>query len=366
MPPLNAKNDREPSPEPVADHSRARAWSMSSLQFFKLALIVVAATLTPVLIWYLSGVILIAVGAVILATLLRLGAEPLKRWLSLPETLALVLSCLVVLLVVGGTGYLFGTRIGGELHDVIRRAFSATTTLETLMQGSPFGKFILDHLQGDNVSLTRVLSGVLVISSAFLEALIIVVISGIYLAAQPRLYRTGLIWLFPPRAHGRAAEFVDGIGEALRLWLIGQLIEMVLIGLLCTVVVWLIGVPSPLALGLIAFVGEFIPYLGPILAAIPAILVALTKSPDTALWTLLAYLIIHQIEGQIIAPMIQRRMVFIPPAVMLLGIVALTYLFGSVAIIFAAPIVVIIFAAVNLLYVHDTLGENTELTRSLR
>src|SRR5262249_15115224 len=139
-----------------------------------------------------------------------------------------------------------------------------------------------------------------------------------------------------------------------------------LIGALSTFAVWIIGVPSPFALGLIAGIGEFIPYLGPLLAAVPAILVAITKSPEAALWTAVAYLFIHQLEGNLIAPLIQRQMVLIPPAVMLLGIVCITYLFGMVAIIFAAPIVVVIFAAVNLLYVHDTLGEETALTNKLQ
>jgi predicted PurR-regulated permease PerM len=197
------------------------------------------------------------------------------------------------------------------------------------------------------------------------EGVIIMVISGGYLAAQPGLYRRGLIWLFPPSKHARAAEIFDGIGEALRLWLIGQLVEMVLIGALSTFAVWLIGVPSPLALGVIAAVGEFIPYVGPLLAGIPAILVAITISTEAALWTLFAYLVIHQIEGQIVAPLIQRHMVAIPPAVMLLGIAAITYLFGLLAIIFAAPIAVVVFAAVNLIYVRDTLGEKTSLTRKL-
>ena len=104
---------------------------------------------------------------------------------------------------------------------------------------------------------------------------------------------------------------IDGTGEALRLWLLGQLIEMVVIGALSMLAVWMIGVPSPLALGLIAGIGEFIPYVGPLLAAIPALLVALTKSPEATLWTAVAYLIIHQIEGNIVAPLIQRRMVSI-------------------------------------------------------
>jgi len=335
------------------------------IETLKLALLVVAVAIIPLLVWYLFDVILIIFGAIILAMLLRLGAQPFMRWLSIPEALALLVSGLVVLFVIGGTGYLFGTRITAEFQDVVQRAASATANIQSNLRGSEFGNFILQHFSGDSFSVTGILSGVLRVSTSFFEALIIMVISGIYLAAQPRLYRKGLIWLFPPAKHARAAEIIDGIGEALRLWLLGQLIQMFLIGALVTFAVWIIGVPSSLALGLIAGIGEFIPYLGPILAAIPAILVALTKSPELTLWTLVAYLIIHQIEGQVIAPLVQHRMVSIPPAVMLLGIAALTYLFGTVAIIFAAPIAVVIFAAVNLLYVRDTLHERTELIRKL-
>lgn len=338
----------------------------SYAETLKLALLVVAVAIVPVLIWYLFGVILMVFGAVILAMLLRLGAQPLIRWLRLPVPLALVISGLLILLVIGSVGYLFGTHISDEFRDVVQRATSASANIKSSLQGSEFGNFLLKRVSSVDLSVTSLASDFLRVSTSFLEALIIMVISGIYLAAQPQLYRRGLIWLFPPSRHARVAEIIDGIGEGLRLWLLGQLIQMVLIGALVTVAVWIIGVPSPLALGLIAGVGEFIPYLGPILAAIPAVLVALTKSPETALWALLAYLIIHQIEGQIIAPLVQRRMVSIPPAVMLLGIAALTYLFGTVAIVFAAPIAVVIFTAINLIYVRDTLGEKTELIRKLR
>lgn len=335
------------------------------LDFFKRTLIVVAVAVVPILIWYLFGVVLVTFGAIILAMLLRLGAQPFMR-IKVPEPIALLLSGLLILAVIGGTGYLFGSRISDELQDVVQRASSASASIRASLEGSEFGNFLLSHIAATNLSLPDVLSGFLRMSTNFLEAVIIMVISGVYLAVQPTLYRRGLIWLFPPANHGRVAQIIDGIGEALRLWLLGQLIEMVLIGVLAALAVWIIGVPSPLALGLIAGIGQFIPYLGAIVAAIPAILVALSKSPEAALWTLLAYLVIHQVEGQIVSPLIQRHMVAIPPAVMLLGIVAITYLFGTIAIIFAAPIAVVIYAAVNLIYIRDMLGEKTALTRKLR
>lgn len=139
----------------------------------------------------------------------------------------------------------------------MQRVTSASSTIEAQLRTSQFGNFLLNHVSGTSFSMTVVLSGVLKLGSNFLEAIIIMVISGIYIAAQPRLYRDGLIWMFPPRAHARTAETVDGIGEALRLWLLGQLIERVVIGALSIFAVWIIGVPSPLALGLIAGIGEF-------------------------------------------------------------------------------------------------------------
>jgi predicted PurR-regulated permease PerM len=144
-------------------------------------------------------------------------------------------------------------------------------------------------------------------------------------------------------------------------WLIRQLIEMLVIGIVSAFAVWQIGLQSPVALGVIAGMAEFIPYVGPIIASVPAVLVAATNGLDAVLWTVFAYLLIHQLEGEVLAPLIQRRMVYIPPAVMLLGIVTISSAFGVSAIIFAAPIVVILFVAINKLYLRETLGEPVSL-----
>jgi predicted PurR-regulated permease PerM len=184
---------------------------------FKRALIVVAVAAVPILIWYLSGVLLMTFGAIVLALLLRLGAEPFMRWLSLPQGLALLLSALVVLGAVAGAGFLFGTRIANELQDVIQRANSATAAIQNDLQGSDFGRLVLSHMSGVSFSITDVLSNVVKISATVLEGLVIMLISGIYLSAQPNLYRKGLISLFPQRAHRRAAKILDEIAASLRL-----------------------------------------------------------------------------------------------------------------------------------------------------
>ncbi len=91
----------------------------SYFEFFKRTLIVVAVIATPILIWYLFDVVLMAMGAIILAMLLWLGARPLTRWAGFPQSVALAVSGLLILAVIAGAVYLFGTRVLAEFHDVM-------------------------------------------------------------------------------------------------------------------------------------------------------------------------------------------------------------------------------------------------------
>jgi predicted PurR-regulated permease PerM len=334
---------------------------MSTAEFCGRAAIVIGVALVPLLIYFLFDVILMSIGATLIAILLQLVARPFIKWMNLPKSIALFVSGLIIAILVAGIIYLFGLRIGAELQDVLNRVNSAQTSIVGSLQKSDIGKMILSHMQAGNLSITDILTQVFKFSSNFIEGLVVTVISGMYLAAQPALYREGMIKLFPQRWRQEASETLHDVGAALELWLIGQLIQMLIIGLLSTLAVWLIGLPSPLALGLIAGGAEFVPYLGPIAAAIPALLVATTVSTPAVLWTLVAYILIHQTEGNLILPLIQRHMVFIPPAVILLGIVAISSLFGFIAILFAAPIAITLFVLVKKLYVRDSLGEQTPI-----
>jgi len=330
----------------------------STTQSSKQIFAVITIALALVLAWVLFDLVLITTGAVLIAILLRLGAEPLSDYLRLPRSLALFLSGLMIVSLLGGAAYLFGTEIEVGLQEVVQRAEEAQKSIVAALQMSDLGKTLLAHFNG-SVPLTEIVARIFGVSASFLGGLVVTVFAAIYFAAQPSLYRRGLSTLVPQGWREIANSTIDCVAETLRSWLIGQLIQMVLIGLLSTFAVWLVGLPSPFALGLIAGIAEFVPYLGPIVAAIPAILVAATVSLSAVLWTTFAYVIIHQAEGQLIAPLIQQRMVFIPPAVMLLSIVALVILFGPTSIFLAAPITVILFVVTTKAYVGGGLGELT-------
>lgn len=342
-------------------HAEQPAPRLSIAEFFKRTVIVFLVALAPVLVWFLFDVLLIMLGAILVAVLLRLIAEPWTRWCRLPESLALTLSALIVFGAIGSAVYLFGTQINAEMKDLLARVGAAAASIAATLQKSETGRILLAHMQSGGFSIPNIVGNVFAVSSSLLEAVVVAVIAGLYLAAQPRLYRRGLRNLFPLRWRVSADETIDDIGRGLRLWLLGELIQMALVGALSTLAVWLIGLPSPLALGVIAGVAEFVPYLGPIVAAVPALLVATTQDLHAVLWTAFAYLLIHQAEGNLVAPIITRHMVHIPPAVMLLAIVTILFVFGGVAVIFAAPIAVVVFVAVEKLYLRDCLGEPTRL-----
>ena len=144
--------------------------------------------------------------------------------------------------------------------------------------------------------------------------LVLVIVTGIYLAIRPAVYREGFIKLFPIEWHDRIGATLDDNNSALRLWLGAQLMAMAIVGVLVGLGVPLLGIPSPLALGLIFALSEFVPVVGPIIGAIPVLLVALGLSWELALWALALVIVIQLLESNIIIPVVAGHAVRLPPA----------------------------------------------------
>ena len=333
------------------------AKELSYRRFIAFAALAVGVALVPILIWQLGFILLLAYAAILVAILLHVASEPLQRWTPLPMWADLLIAAFIVLGLFALAGWVFGTQLSAEFSDVWARVHTGIVKLQQLLHESQFGQFLLSRLSNASISVTGVFGTFVSTTIVAIEAVIVILISAGYLAGHPDVYRAGLVRLFSPRYQAWANETLEDLGSALRYWLLGQLMQMVIIGLLSTLAVWLIGLPSPWALGLIAGVAEFVPYIGPILAAIPALLVALTQGQGNVIWTLIAYLAIYQVEGNLVVPLIQQRMIYIPPALMLLGIAAIGALAGIVGFVMAAPIVVAVFIVVQKVYVRDTLKE---------
>ena len=180
-----------------------------------------------------------------------------------------------------------------------------------------------------------------------LADLLVVLFAGIYLATQPSFYRSGIIKLIPPRRRKLADEAMVESERALRLWLKGQAIAMVIVGFLTGLGLWLLGVPSALTLGLLAGLLEFVPFVGPLIAAIPAILLSLIAGPETTLWVFILYLGVQQLEGNVLSPMIQQYVVDLPGVVLLFSLIGFGTMFGTIGVILAAPLAVVTLVLVK-------------------
>lgn len=336
-------------------------WQTSKdADFVRRVLIVLGLLALGWVLWRLTDVLLLVFGAVLVAVVLHAFAGLLARYLHVPERWSLAAATLLIVAILAGILVLFGAQMRGQLANVAERLPLALDSLtrdlgignvsEQLPQalGMDSGGAIMSRVAGIG---GKILGGVA-------DALL-VLIAGIYIAASPAIYRRGLVKLFPKGQHERVEGSLAAAGQALKLWLTAQLISMTAVGILTAAAMWLIGLPSPLALGFIAGLADFIPFVGPIIGAIPAVLLSFTVEGNAVLWTILAFVVIQQIEGNIIMPIAEKRMVAIPPALALFAILAGGVLFGTLGLIFGFPLAVVVYVLVKKLYVRETLGQPT-------
>ena len=199
---------------------------------------------------------------------------------------------------------------------MLRRAEETADSISLEISRSGLSDYLPKSFS-ENFSLSDLIGRSFTVSVEAVLGGLVAFFAGVFIASEPKLYSEGFTLLFAPRWRNRARETLGHVSTALRRWLLGQMIEMVTVGVMSGVAVWLIGLPSPFALGAISGLSEFIPYIGPILAIFPSVAVAATIGPYTMLWTILAYLAIHQLDGNMIMPLIQRQLVRVPPALML-------------------------------------------------
>lgn len=194
-------------------------------------------------------------------------------------------------------------------------------------------------------------------ASGLLTNALVIAFLGILFAFDPASYRESIVMLVKPSYRARVRAVMDEMGSVLRLWFVGQVARMILMTICVWIALSLVGLPSAFVLGLQGGLSNFIPYLGPILAAIPVALVATPLGIPMMLWALAVYTIIQSIEGYMIGPLINRQAVEIPAAWTLAAIVLLGRLFGILGIALAMPLVAIARVAVLRFYVEDYLGD---------
>jgi predicted PurR-regulated permease PerM len=332
--------------------------------FARRVLVVVVIVVFVLLAWRIINALLLAFIGVLFAVLWRGLASPISRHTSIPIEWALLIVALVLALLIGLFVWFAGPPINDQLSQLTKTLPSSIKQIEETLNRYVVGRYILDYIQQAQLPAGKggsVISGITGIASTLYEIvadILLVIVCAVYFSVNPDVYRRGILLLIPKNRVARVADVLDQTVHTLRYWLLGQVALMVFVGVLVTVGLWLVGIPLAFVLGLISGLLEFIPIIGPVAGAIPGVLIALTGGWVKAAYAIAVYLLVQQVENHVLVPLVQRAAVSVPPALVVVAVVAFGLLFGFLGVFVATPLTAVGLVWVEMFYVQDVLGRS--------
>lgn len=316
--------------------------------------------------WRALPILLAIFLGILFAVFLRGPTNRLAAHTRLNHGLSMALVCAVLLVVVLGGGWLLAPTVSEQAEQIAATIPQSIEQVRNWVQGTDWGA----RMMAEAPSLTEIgegigwqnIGGVFTSAAGAITHLFFVLFVGLYLAINPATYKRGIVRLVPINYRSRAEEVLDVVSHQLGWWLIGQMGSMLTVGVLSTIGLWLLGIPLALVLGLVSGLFSFVPILGPLAAFVPAGLVALLVSPMHVVYVAALYLGVQAIEGYFVTPMIQKKAVSLPPALVIITQILAGVLLGLIGVIVATPLVVMLMAIINMVYIEDVLGDETQFS----
>jgi predicted PurR-regulated permease PerM len=343
---------------------------METRTFIRRTCIVVAIALAGLaLAGLLGGLIyfwLLVFAGILLAVLLRVAVDGFARLTHLGPKWSFGIVLVLFFALIGGLGWVLVPMFTDQMEEFTGSLQQSIDALWKRLEQTSWGGLLVNQTESMEPSLEQSWQFGQWVGAFFSSALDVVVgilfilFVGIFLAANPELYKQGLLRLIPLGSRKRISELLEKLGTTLRWWLVGQLVSMVVLGTQIGLGLWLLGVPMALMLGLLSAVMTFIPYVGPVIATVPIVLIALTESPTLALYALLLCIAVQNIEGYAITPLIHQKAVHIPPALTIGAQLMMGLLVGPLGVVLATPLAAVGLVTVRRLYVEDVLGDSLQ------
>jgi len=327
---------------------------------FKATVIILATAGAAYLLWRLVDLLLLLFACTLTALILLTITNMIRRRIKMPFAVALTLTIFALTAVIVGAFWFFGAAMSAQFADLITRLPGAWDAVQARLHRSTVGELILTRAGDFAPSGQRIvglITSAVAIGGSIVSALAVVIIGGIYLAAQPGLYGGGTLKLIPAKARAKSAETFDAIAVSLRGWLKGQALGMAFVGVGTGVGLSIVGVPAAAAIGIVAGLAEFVPYAGSIVAGIPAVVLGFSQDTNTGLWTIAVLVVVQQLQGNLVMPLLQNRMVDLPPAITIFGIIAAGILLGPVGVLLATPLTIVVLVLVRRLYLGEDESE---------
>jgi len=336
--------------------------------FIQKILIVVLFALILIVLWQGAEIVLLVFAGLLLAIFLRSLSGFIKRYTPLSENWSLTVVLLAIVALVALGVWLLSDSMQRQFEELSEQLPVAFEQMRGQISKYPLGRRIVEQMPEPQQLIGRQSTNVFrritgLFSTAFdvVANIIIVLMTAVYFAFSPKLYNEGVVKLVPQNKDKRAREILATMESTLRSFLLGISGSMTINGVLTFLGLWFLGVPFAIPLGIIAGLMSFIPNIGPLIASAPAILIALSQSPAQALYVVILYLAVQNLDGFLISPLIQQRAVSVPPVLVIASQLLLAVLFGFLGLLLAVPIVAVVFVAVKMIYIEDILGRRVEV-----
>tara|TARA_R100001369_G_scaffold21881_1_gene39634 strand:- start:4753 stop:5886 length:1134 start_codon:yes stop_codon:yes gene_type:complete len=310
---------------------------------------------------------LLVFAGIFFAVLLNFASAWIVRKTPIKYGLALFLVLLVITVIFFLIVLLIGQSMAEQVKEMTETLPRSLQNLKEQISQTSLGQSLFNKLPTDLGDLfenrDEVMSRIVGSFSTTIGGLanfFIIIVTGIFLASSPGIYTKGFIRLFPLNFRPRLREVMDKTQKSLSLWMIAKLFSMIVVGIFTAIGLEILGMPMPYALAFIAALLSFIPNIGPYLALAPAVLIALMQGGNMFIYVLILYFAIQIVESYLITPMIEKKMVHLPPALTLFWMVLLGVLTGILGLILATPILAALIVIIKELYVKDFLEAKNE------
>lgn len=328
--------------------------------------------------YYLIGVWLIAFAAILVAVFLLSLSKLMHRlpkigsnFAKLPHGVQVGITTLLMVAMVVVFLALFGKELMKQYDDIQELVPHSFDAVKNFVQNYPI---LYDHLiqsqwfsqlQQDPIAFltqfqSNIASRLPMLLGGMLNGLgtfFVIVVIGLFLALSPNTYTQSAIALIPKRHKPQANYLLKNSYEALEQWLLGQLVVMAFVGLSVGIGLWLLDIPFALALGVLAFVLDFVPVIGPWVSAVPILVLTLVVSPDSLIWVIVMIVVIQQLESYVVAPLVQKKLIDLPPVALFLSQIIMGTLTGILGIAMATPLMVMAIVWVQVIYIKFCLQD---------
>lgn len=311
------------------------------------------------IVWYAHDTLLLVFAGILLSLVLRRAAEWTAKTFRTRIVLAVWVTGVVGLIVVGAGVAGLGNAVAAQiatLRDILPGAISDVVQhLRTM----PIGIWIANNLPNasalspDMGHLLSRAGGILSGALGAIVAILVIVFVSIAGALEPDLYLNGIVQLFPASRRARIRSVLIETGHTLCTWFAARLLTMAVTATLVTVGLTILHIPLAFGLGILAGVLAFIPNIGAFIAAAPAVVLAFVQSPTAAVAVAIMYVVVHVLDDFLVAPTVERRLVKLPPILTLVAQIILGVAAGAVGVMLAAPLVAASIVIVRRLWVED-------------